>query len=166
MEAVRHLASRMVVLAEQERTEVAATQRVADALSSGRALETFAKMIERQGGNPRVVDDYSLLPSAPDREVCRAPRDGYVTTLKAEAIGRASNVLGAGRNKVGESVDHGVGVTTCVQLSDRVAAGDALLELHHRSGRGVEAAIALCREAIAIGDAPPTLRPTILDSVR
>jgi len=54
-EAVTHLASRMVVIAEQEASEAAATRRVADALSSGRALETFAKMIERQGGNPRVV---------------------------------------------------------------------------------------------------------------
>jgi thymidine phosphorylase len=113
-----------------------------------------------------VVDDYSLLPSAPDREICRASRDGYVTTLKAEAIGRASNVLGAGRNKVGESVDHGVGVLACVRLGDRVAVGQSLLELHHRGGRGVEAAMALCREAITIGDAPPPSRPTILGDVR
>ena len=165
-EAVTHLAARMVLLAGQESSEAAATHRVGEALSSGRALETFAKMIERQGGDPRVVDDYSLLPSAPDREVCRAPRDGYVTTLKAEAIGRASNVLGAGRNKVGESVDHGVGVTTSIRVGDRVTSGHPLLELHHRGGRGVEAAMALCREAVAIGDAPPPRRPTILDSVR
>jgi pyrimidine-nucleoside phosphorylase len=165
-EAVTYLASRMVVLAGQEDSEAAATRRVEDALSSGRALETFAKMIERQGGTPRVVDDYSLLPSAPDREICRAPRDGYVTALKAEAVGRASNVLGAGRTKVGESVDHGVGVVTCAQLGHRVVAGQSLLELHHRGGRGVEAAMALCREAITIGDAPPPSRPTILDDVR
>src|SRR5678816_2779884 len=72
-EAVTHLAARMVVLAGQESSEAAATHRVADALSSGRALETFAKMIERQGGDPRVVEDDALLPSAPDREICRAP---------------------------------------------------------------------------------------------
>jgi len=165
-EAVTYLASRMVLLAGEEHDDAAATQRVADALSSGRALDRFAKMIERQGGNPRVVDDYSLLPSAPDREICRAPRDGYVTALKAEAIGRASNVLGAGRNTVGESVDHGVGVLTCVRLGERVVAGQALLELHHRGGHGVEAAMALCREAVAIGDAPPAARPTILGDVR
>ncbi len=165
-EAVTHLASRMVVLAERERSAEAATARVADALSSGRALETFAKMIERQGGNPRIVEDYSLLPSAPDRELCRAPRGGYVTTMKAEGIGRASNALGAGRNKVEESVDHGVGIVACARLGDRVGAGQPLLELHHRGSRGVEAAMALCREAITIGDAPPASRPTILDSVR
>jgi thymidine phosphorylase len=123
-------------------------------------------MIQRQGGNSRVVEDYSLLPSAPDREVYRASRAGYVTTLRAEAVGRASNVLGAGRNKVGESVDHGVGVMTCARPGDRITAGQPLLELHHRGGRGVDAALALCRDACVIGDAPPALRRTILGDVR
>jgi pyrimidine-nucleoside phosphorylase len=165
-EVVTYLASRMVLLAGQEQSEAAAATRVASALSSGRALNTFARMIERQGGNPRVVEDYSLLPSAPDREICRASRAGYLMTLKAEAIGRASNVLGAGRNKVGEAVDHGVGVITCARPGDRIATGQPLLELHHRGGRGVEAALALCQDACVIGDTPPTRRNTILGDVR
>jgi thymidine phosphorylase len=165
-EEVTYLASRMVLLSGQEHSEAAAATRVSDALSSGRALDTFSRMIERQGGDPRVVDDYALLPSAPGREVCCAPRDGYLTALKAAAIGRASNVLGAGRNKVGESVDLGVGLITCVKPGEKVAAGQPLLELHHRDGRGVEAALALCREAIAIGDAPPPRHATILGHVR
>ena len=163
---VKYLASRMVLLAGQEASEEAAAARVAGALSSGRALDTFGRMIERQGGNRRVVEDYSLLPSAPDREICRASRDGYLTALKAEAIGRASNALGAGRNKVGESVDHGVGVVTRAKPGDRIATGQPLLELHHRGGRGVEVALALCQEAGVIGDAPPALRSTILGDVR
>ncbi len=163
---VTYLASRMVLLSGQEQSEAAATTRVTSALSSGRALATFARMIERQGGNPRVVDDYSLLPSAPGREMCRAPRDGYLTSVKAEAIGRASNVLGAGRSKVGESVDHGVGLVMCAKTGAHVTAGQPLMELHHRDGRGVEAALALCSDAIAIGDTPPPERATILGHVR
>ena len=161
-----YLASRMVLLAGQESTEDAAAARVERAISSGRALDTFARMIERQGGDPRVVEDYSLLPSAPDRETCRAARGGYVTAMKAEAVGRASNVLGAGRSKVGESVDHGVGVVTLAKPGDRVTAGQPLLELHHRGGRGVEAALALCQEAVVIGDTAPVRRDTILGNVR
>jgi pyrimidine-nucleoside phosphorylase len=165
-EVVTYLASRMVLLGGQADSESAAATRVVDALSSGRALQTFVRMIERQGGNPRVVDDYSLFPSAPDRDVCRASRDGYVTALKAEAIGRASNVLGAGRNKVGESVDHGVGIIARAKRGDRIAKGQPVLELHHRAGRGVEAALALCNEACVIGDEPPPARDTILGDVR
>jgi len=163
---VQHLASRMVLLAGRERDQEAATGRVAAALASGRALDTFARMIECQGGNPRVVDDYSLLSSAPGREIWRAPRGGYLTALKAEAIGRASNVLGAGRSAVGDRVDHGVGLVALARPGDAVAAGQPLLELHHRDGRGVDAALALCRSAIAIGDEPPPRRNTVLGEVR
>jgi pyrimidine-nucleoside phosphorylase len=156
----------MVLLAGRERSQEDATARVVAALASGRALDTFSRMIECQGGNPRVVDDYSLLPSAPGRDIWRAPRAGYLTALKAEAVGRASNVLGAGRSRVGDGVDHGVGVVALARPGDAVAAGQPLLELHHRDGRGVDAALALCRDATAIGDEPPPHRNTVLGEVR
>jgi pyrimidine-nucleoside phosphorylase len=165
-EVVKHLACRMVLLAGRETDPAAAATQVAGALASGRALDTFARMIERQGGNPRVVEDASLLPSAPDREFCRAPRDGYLTALRAEAVGRASNVLGAGRSKVGEAVDPGVGIVSLVTPGDAVKHGQPLLEVHHRSGRGLEAALALCAASIGIGDEPPPRRPTLLGEVR
>jgi pyrimidine-nucleoside phosphorylase len=163
---VKRLAARMVVLAGLADDEHAAGDRVEQALGSGRALETFARMVERQGGNPRVADDYSLLPSAPGRTACPAPRGGYLTALKAEALGRASNVLGAGRTMVGDSVDHGVGVVVLAKPGDRVSEGQPLVELHHRDGRGLDAALELCRAGIRIGDAPPAQRDKILGEVR
>src|SRR5262245_52583622 len=102
-DVIRALATRMVMLAGVEREEPAAARRVSEALSSGRALQVFTKMIERQGGDRRVVDDSSRLPSTPDREHVRATRAGYVTTMHAEAIGRASHALGAGRSRVGDA---------------------------------------------------------------
>ena len=154
---IRVLARRMVMLAGVDRDETAAARRVDDAMSSGRALQVFAKLIERQGGNARVVDDYSLL---------LATRGGYVTAMHAEAIGRASHALGAGRSRVGDAVDHGVGIVVTSPPGDSVKAGDTLLELHHRGGRNLEAALALCREAISIGDEPPAPRQKVLGEVR
>jgi pyrimidine-nucleoside phosphorylase len=165
-DVIVRFAARMVVMAGVESDHRAAMRRVEDALHSGRALETFGRMVEAQGGDPRIVDDYSLLPLAPDVEVLPAPRDGYVAAMRAEALGRASNVLGAGRAKVGEPVDHGVGVVTAVSRGDRVKAGDPLLELRHRGGRGLEVAIKLCRSAIRIADGPPTRRDKVLGEVR
>ena len=126
----------------------------------------FARLIERQGGDRQVVDDYSRLPSAPGREHVRATRAGYVTMMRAEAIGRASHALGAGRSRVGDAIDHGVGIVVTAKPGDEVRAGDALLELHHRSGRNLETAVALCREAISIGDAPPAGYQKVLGEVR
>ena len=165
-EIVRHLASRMVIVGGLERDQIAAQRRVEEAMSSGRALETFGRMVEAHGGNPRVLDDYSLLPSAPGHERLRATRTGFVSALGAESIGRASNALGAGRNRLEDPVDHAVGVVLRVRLGDSVREGDPLMELHHRDGRGLTAAIALCRQAVTIGDAPPPRRAKVLGEVR
>jgi pyrimidine-nucleoside phosphorylase len=159
------LATRMVMLAGLEREAETAERRVNDALSSGRALQVFTRMIERQGGNPRIADDYALLPSAPDRANVTARRDGYLSSLAAEAIGRATHALGAGRSRAGESIDHGVGIVVKVKPGDAVRSGDRLLDVHHRGGRNLEAALALCEDAIVIGDEPPSRRALVLGSV-
>jgi pyrimidine-nucleoside phosphorylase len=163
---VRVLATRMVMLGGLEREAQAAERRVGEALSSGRALQVFTRMIERQGGNPRIADDYGLLPSTPDRATVVARRDGYLTSLAAEAIGRAAHALGAGRSRAGEAIDHGVGIVVKVKPGEAVRAGDTLLDVHHRAGRNLGAAVALCEEAIVIGDVPPVPRQKVLGEVR
>ncbi|HEV8396830.1 MAG TPA: thymidine phosphorylase [Vicinamibacterales bacterium] len=150
---VSRLAARMTLLAGLETTANAALSRATDALASGRALEVFTRMIERQGGDPRVVDDYSLMPVAPDHETFTAWSDGVVTRVLAGSIGRATHQLGAGRTTVGEPVDHAVGLRMQVVRGERVKKGQPLLELYHRGGRGLDAARALCREAIHIDEA-------------
>ena len=163
---VKRFASRVLMLAGREQDEQNALCRVEAALSSGKALETFGRMIERQGGNRRVVDEYALLPSVSQREYYRAARDGYVTRMKAEGIGLATHLLGAGRTKVGEPIDHAVGIMIHAKPGARVERGEPIIEIHHRDGRGVNAALALCSDAIAIGDEAPPHRPAILGEVR
>ena len=80
--------------------------------------------------------------------------------------GRASHALGAGRSRVGDAIDHAVGIVVTTKPGNAVKAGDVLLELHHRGGRNLEAALALCREAISIGDEPPAPRQKVLGEVR
>ena len=165
-DVVIRLASRMVLLAGVEHDPDAAAARATAALASGRALETFARMIEAQGGDPRVAEDHSLLPAAPGREWCRAARSGFVAAMRAGAIGRASHELGAGRSTVGAAIDHAVGIVLLAKPGDAVRAGQPIVELHHRDGRGLASAVALCESAIAIADAPPAARPTIIEEVR
>jgi len=165
-EVVTRFATRALVLARRDCDEASALHTVERALSSGKAVETLGRMIERQGGNRRVIDDHSLLPSAGGREQLVAPRDGFVAAVKAGAIGLATNLLGAGRSNVGDRVDAGVGIVLHAKPGARVIRGQPLADIHHRDGRGLGEALAICSAAFTISDEPPTARPVILGDVR
>jgi pyrimidine-nucleoside phosphorylase len=159
------LASRMLLLAGAADTGEAAQQRVRDALKSGQGLEKFRQVIATQGGDPRVVDDYRLLPAAPGRRSVHAPRPGWVAGLDAELIGRAGMLLGAGRNRVEDTIDPGVGVVIRAHRGEQVKQGDVLAELHYRDEAPLAAAVPLVEQAYTIADAAPPAQPLLLDMV-
>jgi len=156
------LAARMVQMSGVESDLAKATDRVWAALSSGAAVEKFRDIIRNQGGDPSVVDKYTKLPVAPDRHIFTALRSGVVATMKAEAIGRAAVGLGAGRDKLDAVIDHAVGFVILTPPGTPVKAGDPLVEIHHRDGRGLTEARQLLEQAIAIEDTAPEMRPPVL----
>jgi thymidine phosphorylase len=156
----------MLTLAGLADDDERAAARADDAIASGRALETFRRMIQEQGGDPAVVDDPARLPDAPDRAFVRAPGHGFVSGLRAGAIGRASHALGAGRSRVGDAVDPGVGVLVRAGIGDEVRAGDPVLELHHRGGRGLDHAVAIGTAAVILAEAPPPPQHPIITEIR
>jgi thymidine phosphorylase len=160
------LTARMLVLGRVAADSAAATRKVRDAIASGAGLERLRRIIENQGGDPRVVDDVSRLPSVTTRHVVKAVRAGFVTRIDAESIGRASVALGAGRDRVEDAVDPAVGIVLHVKPGASVAAGDRLLELHYRDRQKLDAALTLAGQAVAIGDASPPLKPSIVAEVR
>jgi len=163
---VARLAARIVVLGAAQPDEAAARAAVDQAVTSGAALGVFQRMVERQGGNPRIVDDPSLLPQAPDVAIASAARSGVVRAIGAMGVGRASHVLGAGRSRVDEAVDHAVGVRLLVDRGARVRDGDPLAELHHRDGRHLSEAMELCRQAIVVADDGAVPGDRVLGEVR
>jgi pyrimidine-nucleoside phosphorylase len=160
------LAARMLVLGKVADDLADADRRAREAIQSGAALERFRQIVEAQSGDPRVVDDYSRLPRAPYRHVVEAARPGYVTRLDAELIGRASNALGAGRDRVEDPVDPAVGISIRAAARAAVRAGDPVLELHYRDRARLQRALALASQAIGIGDDRPSRAPLIIGEVR
>jgi len=160
------LAARMLVLGKVADDIADAEQQVRRAIESGAGLERFRRVIENQGGDPAVVDDYARLPQAPHREVAAAPRAGYLVRLDAELIGRASVILGAGRDRVDDPVDPAVGITLHGKPGDALRAGDPILELHYRDRARLESALQLVTAAVTIDDAPPSVRRAIVGEVR
>ncbi len=160
------LTARMLVLGKVADDLAAADQQARRGIASGAGLERFRRIIETQGGDPRVVDDYERLPHVADRHLVSACRDGYVASIDAELVGRASVALGAGRDRVEDAVDPAVGIMVIAKPGDAVRAGDSVLELHYRDRRRLEAATRLASQAIIVGDGRPARGRLIVGEVR
>jgi pyrimidine-nucleoside phosphorylase len=159
------LAARMLLAARLVTTLAEAETRIRAALSSGRGLAKLREIVIAQGGDPAFVDDPARLPAAPQRMVVRADRAGYVADVDAERLGRAAMVLGAGRNRVEDTVDHAVGMVVLARRGDEVQAGDAVAEVHFRESTRLQPAVALLQGAWRIGDAVPGPQSLVLDTV-
>jgi pyrimidine-nucleoside phosphorylase len=157
------LAAWMVHLAGAAASLDAARTRVRAALASGAGLERLRRVIELQGGNPRVCDDPSLLPQARETVVVRSDRDGRLVRLAARAIGHAGMLLGAGRETLDSPIDPAVGFVFHKKVGDPVAVGEAIATVHVGKASRAEAALARLRDAIAVGPEAPARGPLILD---
>jgi len=135
-------------------------RRLETLLDGGHALERFERWIAAQGGDVGALDG---LERAPGQELVRAERSGALAALDALAVGRAAGVLGAGRARKGERVDAGVGVVLHAKVGDPVVAGEPIVTLYHRDGRGLEEARELARKAVRIADAAQA-SPLILET--
>jgi pyrimidine-nucleoside phosphorylase len=120
------LGSRMLSLTGDPTEAGQARARVSKALSSGRALEKFAQMVEAQGGDPRVIDTPALLPQAALQTVIESPSDGFVASVNARTVGQVSMALGAGRETVDSRIDPSVGILLNKKIGDCVEKGEPL----------------------------------------
>ena len=110
----------------------------AEAITSGRAMDHWRRMIRAQGGDPDAP-----LPRAPVVETLTADRDGIVTRCDALAIGRAAWRLGAGRATKDDPVSASAGIEVLAKPGDEVRAGDPLLRLHTEDTGRLHAAVGL-----------------------
>jgi pyrimidine-nucleoside phosphorylase len=166
VELTTELTARMLLVGRTARDREDAVEKVRRAIASGEGVERFRHIVEIQGGDPRIVDDYRRLPTAPYRHGIGSPRPGIVTAVNAWMVGRASVALGAGRDRAEDAVDPAVGIMVIAKPGDRLRAGDAVLELHYRDRTRLDAALPLATRAVEIGDAPPPARPLIRGEVR
>ena len=136
--------------------------RAAKAIDSGDALESFRTMIDAQGGEAAVVDEpEAVLPRAPVITLILAERGGHLTTVDAEALGRASADLGAGRRRKGDPIDPAVGIVFRPKIGDRVESGQPLGSVHARSEEDAETCLTRIAAAITIGEHPVDAPPLV-----
>src|SRR5712692_5744754 len=134
-------------------------------ITSGAAVEKMRAIVRAQGGDPRVIDDYGLLPRSAHQQELVASQAGYVQAIDTEAIGHASMLLGAGRARLDTAIDLGVGLTVHAKIGDKVDRGSALATIHFNDAARAEEAATDINDAYTIGSeqvAPPMLIKAVL----
>lgn len=150
------LAANMLSLASGEAYDCC-VKRVTDTVASGAALRQFKKWIECQGGDTRFIDDFSLLPMAEYERAVTASRDGYITRMDAEMVGKASCMLGAGRLKYDDGIDPAAGVILRKKVGDMCRKGDTVCVLRASDPALFSEAERTFVSALDFGDVKPAL---------
>jgi pyrimidine-nucleoside phosphorylase len=142
-----------------------AEARARQTLTDGSALTKLRAFVEAQGGDPSYVDQPEKLDVAPGRAEVIAQTGGFVQAVDALAVGQAVLVLGGGRERKGQAIDHGVGVELVKKPGEAVQVGEVLARIYHRGGRGLEAAQGLLENGLSVGAGQPQVPELILGRV-
>jgi pyrimidine-nucleoside phosphorylase/thymidine phosphorylase len=165
VELCRELTAHMLLLGNLTDSLEEARALYDSAIASGNALDRFARVVEEQGGNPRALEDYSLLPQAQFEDAVVAPEDGYISELEARVMGVASMVLGAGRERADAIIDPAVGLVFEKKVGDAVRAGERICILYSNDRSRLPWALDMIREAIVISPDPVSPPQLILERV-
>jgi pyrimidine-nucleoside phosphorylase len=163
-EVCLEIASRMLELAGIGGTRQCRSE-VEKVLESGAALEKLRQLIEKQGGNPAVIDNNSLFGEAAVRCDFLSEADGYVQTIRTDAVGAASMMLGAGRETKESQIDYSAGILLHKKSGMRVQRGEAVATLFTSDTNRTAEALKVLRNAYEIANEPPASRPLILAHV-
>jgi pyrimidine-nucleoside phosphorylase len=149
LEVTLELGAEMLVLARGEMSRPEAIATLEQAIGSGAALEKFREVIRWQGGDPAVVDDPSLLPTAPVIREVRSVSGGAMPPLPPRPLGELIIALGGGRRVAADSVDPAVGLELLATVGQRVVPDQPIAMIHARTDADADAA---ARALLAIVD--------------
>jgi pyrimidine-nucleoside phosphorylase len=135
-----HEVAELLLMTGRAASSAEAEAQVQRVVASGAGVAKLAEVMAAQGGDPRMIEEPSLLPSAPVKQMVYAPESGYIASIDAEQIGLVSMELGAGRFKKGDPIDHRTGLVLQAKVGEQLQVGDPLIEVH---GRNAEEIVAL-----------------------
>ncbi len=156
-----NLAGAMIFLGEKASSLDEGIKMAENALSDGRALEKLKALIDGQGGDICIIDDFSLLPQSSICLELQADASGYVGEIDAMKIGIASQHAGAGRMYKEDEVDLSAGVLLCMKTGDAVGEGDVLCRIYSNDEIKAKTALGEAKKAFSIQKDKPQTKPLI-----
>ena len=156
------LSAWMFYLGERTKTVEEGRRLAETMIASGQALEKFRQGIRLQGGDERVIDEPERLPIARLNFHATSSASGFITGTNCEGFGIALAMLGGGREKKEDKIDHGVGLEFHKRIGDRVEIGEPLATIHYNSDAKLAEAKALIACSYFIGEKAPQEKPPLV----
>ncbi|MDD3276378.1 MAG: thymidine phosphorylase, partial [Kiritimatiellales bacterium] len=121
-------------------------EKVFQCLENGAALKKFEDMVAAQGGSTEWK-----FAEAAIQEPLIAPADGIVTAVDAELIGKGCLVLGAGRKKTDDTIDHAVGIAQMKKPGETVKKGEPLAVIFSNDRKKLDESFTMFGKAFTLG---------------
>lgn len=134
-------------------------------IEDGSALEKLKEFINESGGNGELINDYTLLPESEGRLEVYSETSGYISKIKAEEIGKAAMIIGAGRATKEDEIDHAVGIRILKKVGDEVEKGEKLAEIYYNGNKNVEDSKKMLLDAYIITEVKSEKSKTILEII-
>ncbi len=134
-------------------------------IEDGSALEKLKEFINESGGNGELINDYTLLPESEERLEVYSETSGYISKIKAEEIGKAAMIIGAGRATKEDEIDHAVGIRILKKVGDEVEKGEKLAEIYYNSNKNLEDSKKMLLDAYITTEVKSEKSKTILEII-
>jgi pyrimidine-nucleoside phosphorylase len=125
-----HVSAHMLVLGKRANDLGEGRAMAESAIANGTAFEKFRVLVQAQGGDVSYVDDITKFPRAKFVEVVHAHRSGSISQIHARSVGEAAVILGAGRAKKSDAVDHAVGIIIHHKVGYVIQQGEPLFTIY------------------------------------
>ncbi len=136
------------------------------ALSSGKAMETFARMVHALGGPADFCERPEIyLPAAPVILDVPAPTGGYLAACNGRALGLAVVDMGGGRRQTSDTIDHSVGFDRILSLGTAIEKGQPIARVHAMSREQADRAKQALLASYRIEANPPASSPVIIERI-
>ena len=129
------------------------------------ALKKLKDFINESGGNGELVNDYTILPMPEGILEVYSEKAGYVSKIKAEEIGKAAMIIGAGRATKEDEIDHAVGIRILKKVGDKVEKGEKIAEINYNDKRNIEDSRNMIQDAYMVTDMNVEKTRTILEII-
>ena len=153
LKEVVYTIAELALKAKGEITELSeGIEKIDAVINSGLALSKLREFIAESGGNGDLVDDYSILPAAKNKMEVFSNKEGYVSKIKAEEVGKAAMIIGAGRATKEDEVDHAVGLKILKKVGDKIEKGEKIAEIYYNDAKNVEDSKNMILDAYVLQD--------------